>query len=391
MLSRPRAIGLVLSLGLSQVAAFASSFYLMGVMADPVAASLGIGPSLVFALFSGAMLIAAALTPATGRLMHRLGAKRVFLTCLLLLGASLALLATATSVVGLGLALAVMGAGMSAGLYAGPNALSVEVFEDAARRAITVTSLIGGFGSTCAWMLTPRLQAALGWRGACWVWTAVLVCAVVPLVTGLAPAPRSKEPAAAIRPIIAWDRPMLQLAGLFCGTWFIAAGVGAHLPRLLATLGLPPAEAAATAGLLGLAAVSARLVELILLRRSHPLLTARLASLGAVAGALAVARFGVAAAPVLVVAQGLANGLLSVANGVLPLALWGKEGYAARAALLNTPAKFAQTGAPLVLALALDHGAGAALTLTGCISLAMCAATFGVDRGRPGGIGEAGI
>ena len=384
MLPRVRSVALVLSLGLSQVAAFASSFYLFGVLADPISRDLHVPATTIFGLFSGAMLISALLTPTTGRIIHRYGAKRVFLGCLAFLGAALLTLAAADTPVLLGVAMALMGVGMSAGLYSGPNALAVEVFGDAARRPITVVSLIGGFGSTSAWILTPRVESVIGWRGACVLWAAVLLLIVCPLIGLLAPAPRPRGLERNEAEPIVWDRSMLQLAVLFCGTWFIAAGIGSNFPRLLSALGMSMKQAAATAGLLGLSAVSARLVELTLLRRSHPIVTARVASLGAAAGAGLVVMFGVGAAPGLVVLQGLANGLLSVANGVLPLTLWRPANYARRAALLNTPAKLIQTAGPVSLAMALDHGAGAALATTATISLIMCVSTFGLKREEEG-------
>ncbi|WP_414590237.1 hypothetical protein, partial [Scytonema sp. PCC 10023] len=54
---------IVLVLGLGQAVAFASSYYLLGVMADPAAAALGIGTGPVFLALSGAFLVSAVLTP----------------------------------------------------------------------------------------------------------------------------------------------------------------------------------------------------------------------------------------------------------------------------------------------------------------------------------------
>ena len=356
--SRTRSVALVLALGFSQIVAFASSFYLLGVMGDSIAYSLEVSSAVVFGVFSGAMLLQAGLSPWMGKLIDRVGAKPVLLACLATLAMGQVGLANARDLLGLAASLAVMGAGMSAALYAGPNAMAVEVFGEGARRPITVISLVGGFGSTSAWLLTPLLIRALDWRGALLVWAAALLVGVIPLLALLAPSPRHRPPRDGARAPVVWDRRMLQLAVLFMGVWFIAAGMAAHLPRIFAAAGLAPDEAARTAGLLGLAAVSARLLELTVLRRLQPLVTARVASLAPATGAVALALIGPAAAPVLAILQGLGNGVLSVANGTLPLMLWGREGYATRSALLNTPAKFAQTVAPLAFALALERGAG---------------------------------
>jgi hypothetical protein len=63
---------------------------------------------------------------------------------------------------------------------------------------------------------------------------------------------------------------------------------------------------------------------------------------------------------------------------VLPLALYGPEGYGYRSALLATPAKFLQAGGPLVYGLVLDKSPEAALAATALCCLAMFALSFGL-------------
>ena len=57
----------VLALGVAQTVAWASSYYLPAILAEPMAASLGASPTLVHAAFSMALVAAAALGPAAGR------------------------------------------------------------------------------------------------------------------------------------------------------------------------------------------------------------------------------------------------------------------------------------------------------------------------------------
>jgi len=54
----------VLALGTAQTLAWASSYYLVAVVADPIARDLGISGTAVFAAFSAALLLSAALGPA---------------------------------------------------------------------------------------------------------------------------------------------------------------------------------------------------------------------------------------------------------------------------------------------------------------------------------------
>ena len=62
-----------------------------------------------------------------------------------------------------------------------------------------------------------------------------------------------------------------------------------------------------------------------------------------------------------------------IANGTLPLALFGARGYGARQGWLMLPARFAQALAPLLFGLALDAWGVNALWLTSALG----AAAFG--------------
>jgi len=70
---------------------------------------------------------------------------------------------------------------------------------------------------------------------------------------------------------------------------------------------------------------------------------------------LALALFGGSAAAVFTVLHGARNGLLTVAKGTLPLAMFGPTGYGLRTGLLSVPARVAQAGAPLAFGLLLDR------------------------------------
>jgi len=62
VLNRHRAL-VVAGLGTTQTLAWASSFYLPAILGVPIAAALGVAPTLIFGLFSGALLLSAATAP----------------------------------------------------------------------------------------------------------------------------------------------------------------------------------------------------------------------------------------------------------------------------------------------------------------------------------------
>ena len=83
-----------------------------------------------------------------------------------------------------------------------------------------------------------------------------------------------------------------------------------------------------------------------LLRRFHPLLSARLATLLHPLGVVVLAVAGAPAAAVFVLMHGLGNGILTIAIGTLPLMMFGSAGYGRRQGLLMIPARVVQSLAP---------------------------------------------
>ena len=147
----------------------------------------------------------------------------------------------------------------------------------------------------------------------------------------------------------------MLLAVVFAVTWFTSTAMAAHLPRLLEEAGASPTSAVAAAALVGPAQVAGRLIEFGVLQRFHPLLSARLAAMAHPLGALALMMFGAPAAAVFTVLHGAGNGILTIAKGTLPLAIFGPSGYGLRQGILMVPARFGQAGAPFLFALLMER------------------------------------
>lgn len=377
-----RRLAITLVLGLGQTVAFASSYYLMGVLADAVAGDLQLSATFIFGLMSLALAVSPLLSPATGRWIDRRGGKRVLLASSLIFALALTLLGLATNAAVLTLAVLILGVGMCIGMYGTPFAILVVLYGDEARRPITGVALLGGLGSAVGWPLTAYLSETLGWRGACFVWAAAHLAVCLPLVAIVTPKitghTRQAHDAAPV-PVV-WDRRMVQLAVLFACAWFISSAMANHLPRLLAGFGLDPAHAAAVAGLVGVAAVSVRFAEFTILRRVAPLISTRIATLMHPIGAAALLTLGAKAAPLLALGQGAGNGMITVAKGVLPLSLFGPSNYAYRSALLTQPAQVLQIGGPVLYGLAIAESPQAALGLSAGLCLVMFAMTFGLQK-----------
>jgi hypothetical protein len=162
---------------------------------------------------------------------------------------------------------------------------------------------------------------------------------------------------------------MIVLAAVFGATWCVSTALAAHLPRLLEAMGSTPAMAIFAASLVGPAQVAARLVEFTLLKSLSPMISARLATGLHPIGALLLAVFGPVMAVPFVLLHGAGNGMLTIARGTLPLALFGPAGYGLRTGILSAPARILQGGAPLLFGLVLDgSGPRMALLLTGSLT-----------------------
>jgi MFS family permease len=189
-------------------------------------------------------------------------------------------------------------------------------------------------------------------------------------VTAKAPAPDSDSMPDESPPGASNRRAALLLAATFAIVWFVSTAMAAHLPRLLQACGVGLAAAVAISALVGPSQVAGRLLEFGVLRRLHPLLSARLAVLSHPVGAIALLLAGAPLAPLFAVLHGAGNGILTIAKGTLPLALFGPVGYGARQGLLMAPSRFAQALAPVLFGLCLDRWGAGALWVSTALGLA---------------------
>lgn len=369
----------VIALGSAQTLAWGSSYYVPAVLATPMARDLGVAASTVFAAFSAALVLAAFVGPVAGRAIDRRGGRPVLMLTNGLFALGLFTLAAARDVPDLFLAWAVLGLAMGSGLYEAAFAALVRLYREDSRGAITGITLIAGFASTIAWPLSAALDAQIGWRGTCQVWAVLHLLLGLPLNASLprAPAVRAHDAPVAAR-AGGSDAPgesaRLRFTGallayVFAVAWFIAAAMATHLPRLLEATGATVAMAVAAGALIGPAQVAARLFEFGVLRHVSPMVSARLAALAHPAGVLLLMGFGAGGSAVFAILHGAGNGILTIAKGTLPLAIFGPEGYGARQGWLTLPSRISQACAPLAFGLALEHlGAGAAW-LSGALAL----------------------
>ena len=366
-LGRPATVA---TLGTAQTLAWASTYYLPAILAAPMARELGVSMPTVFAAFSIALVVSALVGPRSGAAIDRWGGRPVLMATNVVFALGLAGLASARGPAGLFAAWIVIGIGMGSGLYEAAFATLVRLYGRDSRNSITGITLIAGFASTVGWPLSTGLEGAFGWRGACLTWAALHLVLGLPLNAALPRSPAGPTPPAAgpgpteapaQRPS---RQPVLVLSFVFAATWFISTAMAAHLPRLLQAAGATLATAVVVGALIGPSQVGARLLEFGLLRKVHPLLSARIAAALHPLGVLVLAAFGAPAAVVFGVLHGAGNGILTIAKGTLPLVVFGPQGYGQRQGWLMLPARVAQALAPWLFGLALDRWGAGALTVS---------------------------
>ena len=372
----------IAALGSAQTISWASSYYIPAVLAAPMAASFSLNPVWVFGAFSIALIVSALVGPWAGARIDRLGGRGVLMISNVVFALGLVLLALAPSLAVLFLGWAIIGFGMGLGLYEAAFATLAGIYGKDARRPITGITLIAGFASTVGWPLSGLMLATWGWREACIGWALIHLLLALPLNALLPTAKSTNKPSVSDTSEDA-EPPrfaLFLLSFVFAATWFNSTAMAAHLPGLLQASGASVAVAIAAGALIGPAQVAARIFEFGLLRRFNPLSSARLAASAHPVAAVCLLTFGGPAAYVFAVMHGAGNGILTIAKGTLPLALFGTRGYGARLGWLNAPARILQAAAPLLFGAALETWGLQAIWLTAGIGALATVALFLLRR-----------
>ncbi len=379
------------TLGSTQALAWASSYYLPGILAVPMGRDLGVSPAWVYAALSIGLLVSALLGPLLGRAIDRRGGRPVLCGSNLVFAAGLALLSFARGPGSLIGAWLVLGVAMGAGLYEAAFAALTRLYGFDSRGAITGVTLIAGFASTVGWPVSALLDHALGWRGACGAWALLHLAVGLPLNAWAlrfgagedGEPPVARHPAQEAEPL---DRSMLLLGFMFTASGMVTIGMATNLPRLFMAMGAAPAAAIAAASLLGPAQVAARILEFGARHRINPLLSARIANAMHPLASMTMALGGAPAIAAFSIIHGAGSGMLTITRGTLPLALYGPDGYGARIGRISAPARIGQAIAPFLFGLAIDRIGEAALVVSSGLSLTALATLTWISLPAAGGL-----
>jgi len=367
MRSRPDPLlAAVCALGVTQITAWGTSYYCLGVLANPIAKDTGWSLSLIYFGFTVSLLVMGAVSAWAGRAIDRFGAQRVMSAGTVLVSAGLLLLSLARSEAAYLAVWAFLGVGMRLCLYDAAFAALVQVVPSRGRKAISYLTLFGAFASTVFWVVGHYLNEALGWRETL-AWFALINLAIcLPLNwLGLArrEAPGGHEAAAAkpspdgaplqgrVRAIaIALFALVMSLNG------FVFGVVTVQLVPLLEAAGLATAAAVWVASMKGFAQFGGRVVEIVFGRKLRAITVARIA-IGVLPVSFAVLLLSggnVQAVVAFTLLMGASQGVITIVRGAVPLALFGATGYGTVLGLLATPILIVNAASPTLFALIVD-------------------------------------
>jgi predicted MFS family arabinose efflux permease len=376
---RPHRMLVISALGITQILAWGSSYYLLTILAKPIAAETGWPFAWVISGLSLGLLVSGVVSPQVGRAIERHGGRPVLMVSAALIALGLLTLAVAPNIPIYLVGWLVIGLGMGAGLYEAVFSTLGRLYGLTARDAIASLTLWGGFAATVCWPLSAFLVQLVGWRATCLVYAILQLVVALPLYIFVlpheekrsleAPVPHSEAAAAgAFRDssrtlLVGLLATILTTGGVIFSIWSV------HIITILQGRGVALATAVALGALIGPAQVGSRAVEMAIGRYHHPLWTLAV-SVTLIATSLVLLWMGFPILSVSLVCYGAGSGIWSIARGTLPLALFGPLGYAELMGRLAMPSLIAQSLAPSLGAVLIEKaGTNGALAVLGILSL----------------------
>lgn len=358
----------VCALGITQITGWGTSYYCLGVLANPIAEDTGWSRSLIYFGFTAALLAMGLVSTWVGRAIDRYGARGVMSIGTVLVSAGLYLLSQVRGEEAYLAAWVFLGVGMRLCLYDAAMAALVQVVPSRGRRAISYLTLFGAFASSVFWVVGHYLNELLGWRATLELFAVINLAVCLPLHwLGLA---RREHAHAADSSVSAGqtarDGPPLEgrtrriaivlFALIMSLNGFVFGVVTVQLVPLLEAAGLATAAAVWVASMKGFAQFGGRLVEIVFGRNLRAMTVARIA-IGVLPVSfltLLLSGGNLTAIVLFTVLMGASQGVITIVRGAVPLALFGATGYGAVLGVLATPILIVNAASPTIFALIVD-------------------------------------
>jgi MFS family permease len=356
------------ALGITQITAWGTSYYCLGVLAKPIVAETGWPMTTVFLGFSVALLVMGFISTSVGRLIDRIGARSVMCIGTIIVSAGLAALSQVQDQASYFGVWVVLGIGMRCCLYDAAFAALVQVAPTRGRKAISYLTLYGAYASTVFWVVGHYLNEAYGWRGTLVIFAAINLVVCLPLNwIGLSrrDAPADAAPDASATPASegAVLAGRLRVVGIILFALimsingFVFGVISLQLVPLLEAAGLAGATAVWVASLKGHGQFAGRIIEIVFGRKLKAMTVARIA-IGVVPASvllLFLAQGDIWLLVAFTLLLGASQGVITIVRGAVPLALFGTKGYGEVLGLIATPILIVNAFSPAVFALLVDQ------------------------------------
>ena len=372
----------VLALGITQITAWGTSYYCLGVLAGPISRDTGWSRGFVFLGFTVAVLAMGVVSNAVGRAIDRRGARAVMTLGTVLVSVGLFALSQTRSQAAYLIVWAFLGVGMRLCLYDAAFVALVQVAPSRGRTAISYLTLFGAFASSVFWVVGHALNERLGWRQTLVAFALINLVVCLPLHwVGLARRELDRSAGPAAWPVASRDGPPLEgttrsiaialFALIMSLNGFVFGVISVQLVPLLEAAGFATAAAVWVASLKGVAQFGGRVVEIVFGRNLRAITVGRIA-IGILPLALVFLLAGSRSLPLVVaftLIMGASQGVLTIVRGAVPLALFGAKGYGAVLGVIATPVLVVNAASPTVFAWIVDRwgwGPGHVSLLVGC-------------------------
>lgn len=385
----PQKRWIVSALGVMQVFAWGSTFYLPAILAPTIAEDTGWPLVWIIGSLSIGLMVAGLVAPTVGNRIDKKGGRWVLTISCALFAFGLCITGFANSLWMYFAGWLVLGVAMGSGLYDASFSTLTQIYGLKARSAITTLTLWGGFSSTVCWPLSAWMLGLFGWRATCLIYAAIMLLVCLPLIRKVIPArirvpdrPRQtgKKPPLELTPLERRQMRLLMLSFMLAGA--IGALVSVHLLLVLSGRGLSMEEIVALGALIGPAQVAARLLEAANRERHHALWTLTISSSITALGLVLLAT-GLDVTAWAIILYGAGNGIYSIAKGAMPLFLFGAERYPRIVGRLAVPGLLAQALLPMLVAwLLAGFGALPTLLLLATLAVANIAVVVLIWRTR---------
>ncbi|MFV0295277.1 MAG: MFS transporter [Hyphomicrobiaceae bacterium] len=367
---RFRMMRAVVALGITQITAWGTSYYCLGVLAASVGANMHWTSSFVFLGYTVAVLVMAVISGWVGRLIDIHGGRVVMSIGSVILAAGLYLLSHVTAEWAWLAVWGLIGVGMRCCLYDAAFAALVQEVPGNGRRAISYLTLFGAFASSVFWVVGHYLDESLGWRQTLVVFAVLNLIVCLPLHWfGLS---RHVRKAPVMNDVTNQARPAEEpgvlhgrartigialFALIMSINGYVFGVTSVQLVPMLEAAGLTAAAAVWVASLKGFAQFGGRVVEIIFGRNLSAISVARIA-IAVLPLAFVLLYVGTGSLEMLVAFTaviGASQGVVTIVRGAVPLALFGTRGYGAILGFIATPVLVVSAAGPTIYAWIIDN------------------------------------